>query len=146
MTLIPTKCIDHEKRKVYVVSEKGKSYSLQNQSDFLIKVARVDKCFPQNEGEKRCDYLMYMAEKKMRRAIFIELKGGDLAHGIKQVYETLIYLKPALDNYRLDARIIGNRNVPNLISLPIYRKLAKEILPTRGKIKFATNGKYSENI
>jgi hypothetical protein len=98
----------------------------------------------QNEGEKRCDYLMSIEEKK--RVIFIELKGGGLSAAVKQLYDTIIYLKGEFKGYQIDARIVGRRDVPGISGTPDYRKLAREVNPTNGIIYRATNNIYSENI
>ncbi len=147
MNLILPKCIEyHEDRKICVVTEKGKTYSLINNSGFKIRTIKVDKCLSQNEGEKRCDYLMDINEKEVKRAIFIELKGSSLNDAVKQLYSTIIYLKDEYKDHQLDARIVGSRDVPNLESTPDYRKLAREVKITKGNINRATNKVYKENV
>lgn len=144
MSLILDKCIEFdEKRKICIAYEKGKTYRLTNNSSYKIRKVKVDNCLPQNKGEKRCDYLMEISS--IKRVIFIELKGGDLAHALKQLNSAIIYLKTEFRNYQLDARIIGSRDVPGFINIPEFRKLAKEILPN-GTIERGTNKDYSENI
>ncbi len=106
----------------------------------------MDKCLPQNIGEKRCDYLMSIEDKGFKRVFFIELKGGQLTDAIKQIYSTIIYLRSEFKGFRLDARIVGCGDVPGFINTPHYRKLRKEIHPTKGKIERATNKVYSEII
>lgn len=145
MSLIPNDCVEFdEERKIYIAFEKGKTYRLINNSNYRIKKVKVDKCIQQNEGEKRCDYLMEI--KSIQRVIFIELKGGDLVHALRQLYSAIIYLKSEFINYEIDVRIVGSRNVPGFINAPAYLKLEKEIRPTKGEIKRATNNIYSENI
>lgn len=145
MSLILSKCIEFdEERKICVAFEKGKTYRLNNNSNYRIKKVKVDKCLAQSMGEKRCDYLMEI--KSIKRVIFIELKGGDLVHGLRQLYSAITYLKTEFLSYQIDTRIIGSGDVPNFINLPAYRKLAKEILPTGGSIERATNNNYSETI
>jgi hypothetical protein len=146
MSLIPGKCIEYnEERKACVVSERGKSYRLNNESGFKVRTVKIDKCLQQKEGEKRCDYLMDIDHKKLKRAIFIELKGGGLSDALKQLYDTIIYLKDEFKGHQRDARIVGSKDVPGFISLPDYRKLAKEVLPSGGTIVRGTNNIYSEN-
>jgi hypothetical protein len=87
-----------------------------------------------------------MEIKSVNRVIFIELKGGDLARALKQILVTFNYLKTEFKNYRIDARIVGSRDVPGFIGLPDYVKLEREIYKTRGKILRATNNIYTENI
>lgn len=145
MSLIPNECIEFgDERKICIAFENGKTYRLNNDSNYTIRKVKIDKCIDQNTEGKRCDYLMEI--KSMKRAIFIELKGGDLVHALRQIYSAIIHLKPEFKNYQLDARIVGNRDVLKFINIPDYRKLAKEILPTKGTIERATNKILSENI
>lgn len=144
MSLIPIECVVfEEKRKICVASENGKIYKLNNVSNYDIKKVKVDNCIP-NIGEKRCDYLMEI--KNINKAIFIELKGGDLAHALKQIYNTILYLKQEFKNYQIDARIVGSRDVPGFINLPFYTKLEREIRNSKGKIIRGTNNIYTETI
>lgn len=145
MSLILSDCIEfNEKRKKCVAYEKGKTYNLNNISNFIIRKVKVDKCLNQGIGEKRCDFLMDIEEVK--RVFFIELKGGDLDKAAKQLYQTIVYLKNEFVGFRIDARIVGSGDVPNFKNNASYRKLLKEILPTSGKIISATNKTYTENI
>ncbi len=143
MSLIPNECIEFdEERKICVAFENGKTYRLNNNSNYKIRKVKVDKCIGQEMKEKRCDYLMEI--KSIKRVIFIELKGGDLVHALRQLYSAITYLKREFGNYQIDARIIGSGDVPGFINVPDYRKLAKELLP-KGTILTRTNI-YTENI
>ncbi len=145
MNLIPDECIEFdEERKICIAFENGKTYRLNNISSYTIRKVKVDKCIGQNVGEKRCDYFMEI--KSIERVIFIELKGGDLAHALRQLYSAITFLKTEFRNFQFEARIVGSRDVPGFIGLPDYIKLEKEIRPTGGKIERATNNIYSENV
>ena len=147
MSLIGTKCIEfNEKRKICVAKERGKSYLLENESGFSIRKVKVDRCLLQAEGERRCDYLMSIDNQNNNRVLFIELKGGRLLDAVEQIFDTILYLREEFDNYRFDARIVGNGDVPNIKLDPKYRKLAREIIPTQGTIAISTNKKLSERI
>jgi len=145
MILILAQCIEfNEKRKICIAYENGKKYQLNNVSDIVIRKVKVDKCLIQNIGEKRCDFLM--DSDHLKRVFFIELKGGVLIKAVNQIYSTIIYLRPEFMNYRMDARIVGSRNVPMIRNIPDYLKLSKLVGATNGEIKIATNKVYSENI
>lgn len=147
MSLIRKECIDHcDTRKICVVEEKGKKYELKNNSGFEVRKIRVDKCLSQGTGEKRCDFLVSIDNDKLKRAIFIELKGGKLTDAVKQIYDTVVFLRPEFKGFVLDGRIIGSRDVPNIGNNPIFLKLRRELKVTGGDIDRATNGIYSENI
>lgn len=145
MNLIPERCVEfNEKRRICIAEENWKKYQLNNLSGIRIRKVRVDKCLDQNAGEKRCDFLMDTED--LKRVFFVELKGGDLNKAVIQIYSTILYLKTEFVNYRIDARIVGSRDVPGFKNTPDYKKLAKEVLPTKGTIKRGTNNIYTENI
>lgn len=147
MSLIFDKCVEHyDNRNECVASENKKVYKLINESKFKIRKVRIDKCLPQGKGEKRCDYLMSVEEKNIKRVFFIELKGERLIDAVKQIRFTVIYLKQEFTDFRIDARIVGSKDVPGFINNPHYLKLKKEIHPTKGTIERATNKFYSETI
>ena len=52
---------------------------------------------------------MTIEEKNVLRAIYIELKGGDISDAFKQVLDTLVYLKNEFKNHQIDVRIIGSQ-------------------------------------
>jgi hypothetical protein len=145
MSLILAQCIEfNEKRKICIAYENGKKYQLNNVSGTTIRKVKSDKCLVQNKDEKRCDFLMDSDD--LKRVFFIELKGSDLNKAVNQIFSTILYLKSEFMNYRIDARIVGSRNVPLIRNVPDYLKLSKIVQATNGDIKIATNKFYSENI
>jgi hypothetical protein len=147
MSLISHKCIEHhDNRKVCTASENGKVYRLVNNSTFKVQKVKVDKCIAQKVGERRCDYLMTFNDGIFERAIFIELKGGDLNGALQQLHETVIYLKDEFQDCKIDARIVASKGLPNIKLTPNYKKLAKTIFPTKGTIEIGTNNIYTETI
>jgi hypothetical protein len=145
MSLIPEACVEfNDGRKICVAIEKGKRYELRNNSDFKIRKVKIDKCIAQDEGEKRCDYLFDLGD--LKRVYFIELKGGKLNTAVKQICSTVLYLKAEFRNYRMEARIIGSKDVPKFKNNFHYRKLASEIVPGGGTIERGTNNIYIESI
>lgn len=147
MNLIPDKCVEfNDKRKFCIVEEKGKKYELKNDSEFQIRKVKINYCLAQSLNEKRCDYLLSADKINKPVAFFIELKGGDLIQAVKQLYDSIVYLKAEFENYIINARIVGSRDVPRFINTPEYRKLARIIEPSSGTIKRSTNKLMSENI
>jgi hypothetical protein len=145
MSLILNECIEFkEKRKICIATENGKKYQLNNVTGNTIRKVKVDKCLPQNAGEKRCDFLIDIEE--LTRVFFIELKGSHLNKAVNQIYSTITYLKPEFVNYRVDARIVGSKDVPGFKNTPDYKKLANHVLPSGGTIERGTNNIYIENI
>lgn len=147
MTLIPANCIEYDEvRPICIASEGSKTYTLKNLSGYKVRKVKIDGCFSQKAGEKRCDFLMSIDDNGIKNAIFIELKGGELNDAIKQLFSTIIFLKKEFEKYRIDARIVGTKDVPGFINTPSYRKLAKEIMISKGTIKRATNKILVEKI
>lgn len=147
MTLIPTKCIKHhDTRKRCTVSENGKTYTLENESGYRIKLIAVDKCITQGVGDKRCDYLFNVNNEKLKQAIFVELKGGALVDALRQIYDSMIYLREEFKGYQLDARIVGSKDVPGFNNIPERARLEKVVRLTGGRLQRATNKIYIEKI
>lgn len=147
MNLISVDCVEfNDKRKICVASENGKKYTLKNTSEFTIRKVKVDKCLMQAQGERRCDYLMSVDPKDLKRVIFIELKGSRLTDAVKQLYSTIGYLKGEFIDHQLDARIVGSRDVPQIRNTPDYVKLERTVRSTNGTIIISTNKMYVENI
>lgn len=147
MSLILGKCIEfNEVRNVCIAEEKGKKFELLNKSQFQIRKIKVDSCLNQLRNEKRCDFLMSIDKINKPIVFFIELKGGDLIKAIKQINDSIIYLKPEFDSYIINARMIGSKDVPQIIGNPEYRKLLRVTKLTSGTVRRNTNKIMSETI
>ncbi|MDP4151679.1 MAG: hypothetical protein Q8943_19905, partial [Bacteroidota bacterium] len=121
MTLVLPDCLEYfDKRQVCVAEENGKCYRLVNTSKVNIAKIKVDKCLPQKDNERRCDYLMKVDDKGIQRAIFIELKGTRLIDAVRQIQGTIDYLRKEFQDFQLDARIVGSGDVPRISNLPEY--------------------------
>ena len=145
MSLLLTECIEFtEKRKICIAYENGKTYTINNESNVVVRKVKIDKCIAQKVNEKRCDFLFDIDE--MKRVFFVELKGGDLNKAVNQIHSTILYLKDEFKNFRIDARIVGSKDVPGFKNTPDYKKLAKVVLPTNGRIERGTNRVYFEKI
>lgn len=147
MSLILGKCIEfNEARKICVAEENGKKFEIVNKSEFQIRKVKVNFCLDQLTNEKRCDYLMSIDKVRKPVVFFIELKGGDLVKAVKQLNDSITYLKAEFSIYIINARIIGSRDVPQIIGNPDYRKLLRVTKSTSGNIKRSTNKIMSEKI
>jgi len=142
-----TDCVPefYDDRKECVAREKGKKYTLINASGHIVKSMKLDDCLSGKNKGRRCDYLMHIDNKALQRAIFIELKGGDVGRALTQLYSTIMYLKSEFRDHQIDARIVSSRDVPGFVNIPAYRTLAREVQPTGGNIMRGTNNTYTEN-
>ena len=146
MTLIIDTCIHHnDNRRICVVSENGKTYTLNNNSQYIHRKIKIDDCVIQSKTANKCDYLIDI-ECTPLRAIFIELKGSDITHALHQIISSIEYLKVEYKAHRIDARIVGSKDVPGFISTPSYKKLSGLVKPTGGDIKRGPNRTYTDRI
>jgi len=147
MSLILKECIEFDEvRKICVAEENGKKFEIINKSQFQIRKIKVDFCLNQLGNQKRCDYLMSIDKSNKPIVFFIELKGGDLIKAVKQLNDSIFFLKSEFHHYIVNARIIGSRDVPQIINNPEYRKLLRVTKASSGTIKRNTNKIMSEQI
>ena len=64
----------------------------------------------------------------------------------KQILETIIFLQKEFEGFQIEARIVGNRDVPNIIQTVEYKKLTALVKRSGGEIKRGTNNIYKETI
>lgn len=121
-------------RKHVSISENKKKYLLHNISEDLMAVFHVDGGMIQSNDILKCDNLIL--DVTSMKAVFIELKGTDLAHAFKQVNSIIDLLSDDIAGYSKYARIVtSNRtNVPNIKANPNYVRLHK-----KADIKIAAN-------
>ena len=94
------------------------------------------------EGE-RCDYLIVSCEDKL--AFFVELKGHDLKKAIGQIYSSITKLLTEIQEFKVHARIVLNRNPTPDINSSIELKLKKRLKQQNGKDTLALI-KYKSNV
>jgi hypothetical protein len=145
MSLIKQECIEYEdKRSVLIAEEKGKKYRLVNESGYIISKMKVDNCIIK-EGQRKCDYL-FSTSDKIKKVVFVELKGGSLVHAVRQISETIKHLNEDFNGFITDARIVGSRSVPNIKQTREYIALYDVVQKTKGSLIVATNKFYEESI
>ena len=121
-------------RKTIVVKDSGnkQEYRVTNDNGKEICKIKVDGCLIK-EGE-RCDYLILYCEDKS--AFFVELKGHDLQKALSQIDSSINKLKdeiPELQEFKIYARIVLNRNPTPDINSSIEIKLKKRLKQQNGK-------------
>lgn len=127
-------CVDfYDDRKIITVKDKGnkQTYIGKNDSSKNFCKIRIDDCLIK-DGTK-CDFLLI--SKDIKKAFFIELKGSDLLHALKQIESTINYFKNKLNNYSLNARIVLNKQrTPDLKSTQLI-KFEKMLKKYNGDLK-----------
>lgn len=88
------KCILYEDfRKHAVCEEKKKRYNLINDKNNKIALYHMDGGIIRDEVSiQRCDFLYVIYDQDCPTAIFVELKGSDINHAVRQV-------KASIDRY-----------------------------------------------
>lgn len=116
-----------DSRSAPTVIQNGKKYKLNNTDKRTIAIFNVDGGMINDESKRKCDNLMLDLDGY--NAIFIELKGTDLAHAFIQIISTLDMLKNDINEYAIHARIVSSNrtNVPNMKTHPNYIKLCRMI-------------------
>lgn len=126
-------CADKEKcifyrdfRRQAVCTEKKKRYNLVNDKNNQVALFHMDGGIIRDEPSvQRCDFLYVVYDQDCPTAIFVELKGSDISHAVRQ-------LKASIDRYgeilkrRVCARIICS-SVPRLYNDPIVKNLKREL-------------------
>lgn len=118
--------ISFDDRKNISISENRKKYLLHNDLRNNMAVFHVDGAMVQDKNTIKCDNLVL--DTTGMKAIFVELKGTDLAHALQQINQTIDMMRDDIPNCTKYARIVtSNRtNVPNIRANPEYIKLYKK--------------------
>jgi len=96
------------------VTEKGKTFQLDNKNRVEIACVKIDDCVFRQEDGIKCDYLFEVESKN--KLFYIELKGSDILKAISQIHETLKQTKMVYPDWIYEARIIASGRIPSGIS------------------------------
>lgn len=142
------KCIIYrDYRKQAVCEEKKKRYNVINDKEYMIALFHMDGGIVRDEANvPKCDFMYIIYDPDCPTAIFVELKGNDIYHAVKQ-------LKASLDMYgeelqrRICVRIICS-SVPRLYNDPLFKNFRKELMKRyKGTLEISEKNrdeKYSE--
>jgi hypothetical protein len=105
------KCREFEDDRAYIVcEEKRTKITFHNSTGETVAKIRIDGCVITDNAVKKCDYLLLCA--KIKKAVFVELKGNKVATAIEQLSATLDnkIIKEPLAQYekRAYAVVTGN--------------------------------------
>lgn len=126
-------CTSCNKQSTWVCKDKGESreYRIENVRDVKLCKVKIDDCVIMDATQNKSDFLMLCCEADKKYAIFVELKGTNIAHAHKQIQNAINLLKEEIDNqeYEICARVVVSRfSTPNLEKegLPeLKKKLSK---------------------
>lgn len=127
--------------------ERNKRYNLVNDRRHVIALFHVDGGMICSEPNTcKCDFLYIIYDPETPTAIFVELKGKDIRHAVRQIEETIDRYGAALQR-RVCARIVCNA-VPRLYNDPSVQRVRKKLgTQYKGTLKIFEKGKnenYSE--
>lgn len=127
-----------DKRSMVSCTEKGKTYTLnQNNLNFQVSCFHIDGGVIDSLKCNKCDFAFFIKDE-FNRAIFIELKGGDIRHALEQLNETL-----SLDTFRditdtckkIYGRVVVTSCVPNIQADSSVLNLKKKFAQLKGNLK-----------
>ena len=96
------------------VTEKGKTFQLENRNKVEVACVKIDNCVFKQEDGIKCDYLFEVESKK--QLFYVELKGSDIIKAINQIYETLKQTRSVYPGWVYEARVVAGGKVPSGIS------------------------------
>lgn len=134
MSCFPVQCVHIECGKKIVVSEKNRKFVLKNPNKIHIRKIYIDDCLIKDvKGQLACDYGICIDKKNMM--YLVELKGMDIVHACKQIFETTKYIKEyyskEINGKDLYAAIVCSKfSAPKLKVHPTYVKLKKLVRHT----------------
>ncbi|NEW61616.1 hypothetical protein GSY74_10000 [Sulfurovum sp. bin170] len=114
-------CNEVKTDKIISVSENRRTFRVNNSSSLSINKVEVDGCYI-SSGLK-CDYLFEIIDKEIKQIFYVELKGKNIEHGIKQLEATIKYCLSVHKNIPKECYIVASR-VPK--SSTSSQKLKKE--------------------
>ena len=126
--------LDHilKRRDIFSVKEKTACYRLENLGECRNVNYQVDGgLIPRSDTvDRKSDHLLLIRVSKNDWIdVFIELKGTDVMHGLKQLEATLLHplFKPHTPNERRVARLVG-RSIPSSKNNPEIERLKQSII------------------
>ncbi len=102
-----TICNELSNNKIITVNQNRRKFTIQNKSALKINKVEVDGCYIK-DGLK-CDYLFEIINKDIILVFYVELKGKDIEHAIKQLLSTINYCKVIHKDIEKECYIIASR-------------------------------------
>lgn len=123
--------------KIYVFSEKQSKLTLENSHEQLSTKIEVDGC-EINDSGIRCDFMLIPPNQEF----YIELKGQDIEHAIKQIERTIHLLSSDVKNKVKRSYIICSRSPLNSTAIQNYQYIFKKKFNSKLIIK---SSPYKDN-
>jgi len=117
-------CNECSDNKIIVAEENKRKFIFKNNSNSMVNKVKVDDCYIKKG--LRCDYLIELIDSNVVKTVFyIELKGSDINHAIKQIESTLQYCKQIHNDANKECYIILSKFPSSGTSSQILKKKFK---------------------
>lgn len=93
----PSTCVDKVKDSNVKVEEKGRKFILVNTNRKEVLRIRIDNCVIKDNNSNKCDFLIIDPDKN--NSYFIELKGQNVKHALKQLEDTIQKIENISNGY-----------------------------------------------
>ncbi len=135
--------VSNDNRSIVSCEENNRQYSLVNTLGNVVAHYRVDGGIITGTDTLKCDRLFVIGDN-VRIGVLVELKGNDVAQGIRQIATTLDQISRLLNTCsRVHARIVATKAVPNLMATSRTVKLKARLRAMHGTLEVRTR-QYSE--
>lgn len=118
--------------------EGNRSFTLENNSEYVIKKWNIDKVIFKGRGEQRCDYLLEVQKPNKSVYYWIELKGKDVVKACRQILNS-IRLVAIADLADQEARVLTTGTNKIDIRTLDYLRLNKLMKSKKGSLRIYTN-------
>ncbi|HDZ5018445.1 TPA: hypothetical protein RTG91_001269 [Campylobacter jejuni] len=137
----------YENKQTIVCEEKQSKFALLIYCEaFVYKVKLDNGYFSNNVGNRKCDFMLIENNKEI--AIYVELKGKDLATAYKQILSSANHLERE-ENYKINKKyccVVNSKiNAIDKNSIKI-RRLEKDIIKNKITILNSTNRQTTYSI
>ena len=135
--------VSRDNRPIVSCQEKNRQYSLKNTLENIVAHYRVDDGIITGTDSLKCDRL-FVIGGDVRIGVLVELKGNDVAQGIRQITATMEQIPRLLNTCsRVHARIVATKAVPNLMATSRVTKLKAKLRAMHGTLEVRTR-QYTE--
>jgi len=131
-------CTENTNRKKIVLQENKMKFIFDNKNEVDVKIIKVDHC-QMDEDELKCDFMAISGEFEY----YIELKGQDIKHAVKQLETTIRKLSSNFRKAKKKGFVISTKSP--LASTQI-QKIAKRFKKEYNCIFIVKNIQWTEKI
>lgn len=99
-------CEDYKSDAKIVLQENKSKITFKNPNQHRILVIRIDGCVIKDDEVLRCDYALIPSDEV---EIYVELKGSEILHAVKQIESTIVLLSDNPQKVRKLCFVVSTR-------------------------------------